>query len=163
MSLRYIPAEIVRISDILKGDFESLELDHMRFFRLPWCSTTRLRIMGVVVSSYLSQDRNFARVSLFDGTGTVDVRAFDEGVPLLLDKESGDVYHIGAILDVIGRPRSWREEIYLQPITVVRIKDPNVIILRSLELLILDLRRIPMMIGQGRNSEGKRLNKNKTY
>ncbi len=163
MSLRYIPAEMVRISDILRGDFEPLELDHMRFFRLPWCSTIRLRIMGVAVSSYISQDRNFARISLFDGTGTIDVRAFDEGVSLLLDKESGDVYSKGTILDVIGRPRSWREEIYLQPVTVVKVEDPNLIILRSLELLLLDLRRIPMLIGQRRNLREEGLEQNKTY
>jgi RPA family protein len=138
-------AEIVLIEDILRGDFEQLELEKGRLFRLPWgMSVSKLRVMGVVISSFISEDRNFARLTIFDGSGAIDLRSFEDGVRLLID-ENGEVYGAGSILDVVARPRSWKEELYLQPIIVRKIRDPNYIILRILELLERRLSRARIM------------------
>lgn len=138
-------AEIVLIEDILRGDFEQLELEKGRLFRLPWgMSVSKLRVMGVVISSFISEDRNFARLTIFDGSGSIELRSFEDGVRLLID-ENGEIYGIGSILDVVARPRSWREELYLQPIIVRKIKDPNYIVLRMLELLERRMSRMKIM------------------
>ncbi len=134
------PAYKVRISEILSGEFESISVDHVRYFRFKWGSAVKVRVMGIVISSWTNEDRSFARIELFDGTGTIQVRAWDDGVEKLIDKETGNLYSRGTILDIIAKIRSWKDEPYLSPFMVIKVDDPNEILLRELEIIRRELR-----------------------
>ncbi|HDI85895.1 MAG TPA: ArsR family transcriptional regulator, partial [Candidatus Korarchaeota archaeon] len=99
----------------------------------------KVRIMGVVIEGYIREDGEHARLILEDGTGSISVRAWREGVSLLLDPSTRTLYPRGTVLDVLGRPREWRGEVYVSPIIVKRVDDPASIFLRTLELLRKDL------------------------
>jgi len=131
-----MPAAKVWIREILEGQFEDVSVGAVRYFRLPsGGSVVSVRIMGVVVDSYMSSDAGHVRVVLQDGTGSISVRAWDQDVELLADPETGSPFPRGTILDVIGRVREWRGERYVVPQLTVRVQDPNWVLVRTLEIL----------------------------
>ena len=108
----------------------------VRYFRLPsGKSVASVRVMGVVVDTYVSDDMGHVRLVIEDGTGSISVRAWDQDVELLIDPASGLPYSRGTVLDVIGRVREWRAEKYLVPQLVVKVEDPNWILVRALEIM----------------------------
>ncbi len=130
----------VRISDIYNGRFEEVIVNGIRLFRLKTgISTNLVRIMGVVVNSYINPDETYAFVTIDDSTGAIDVKAWHDSVGMLLDS-SGEVYRTGTILDVIGKVRMRDETLYLTPTLVVKVDDPNWITVRRLEILRLKLK-----------------------
>ena len=131
-----MPAAKVWIREILEGRFEDVSVGTVRYFRLPTGgSVVSVRVMGVVVDSYMSSDAGHARVVLEDGTGSISVRAWDQDVEMLVDPETGSPYPRGTVLDVVGRVREWRGERYVVPQLTVRVEDPNWILVRTLEIL----------------------------
>ncbi|MEM3929513.1 MAG: hypothetical protein QXX48_04475 [Candidatus Korarchaeum sp.] len=46
-------AQKVRIAELLSGDFEEVSVEGVRYFRLPWGSVLKVRVMGLVVESGL--------------------------------------------------------------------------------------------------------------
>jgi len=131
-----MPAAKVRIADILGGQFEEVSVGPVRYFRLPsGKSVASVRVMGVVVDTYVSDDMGHVRLVIEDGTGSISVRAWDQDVELLIDPASGLPYSRGTVLDVIGRVREWRAEKYLVPQLVVKVEDPNWILVRALEIM----------------------------
>ncbi|HDH07214.1 MAG TPA: GntR family transcriptional regulator [Thermoproteales archaeon] len=132
----------VRISDIYAGRFEEVTVNGIRLFRLKTgISTNLVRIMGVVVNSYINPDETYAFVTLDDTTGVIDVKAWHDSVNMLLSSE-GEVYQTGTILDVIGKVRMRDENLYVTPTLVIRVEDPNWITVRRLEILRLKLKYI---------------------
>ncbi|MCD6244450.1 MAG: hypothetical protein J7J65_04375 [Candidatus Korarchaeota archaeon] len=129
------PAYKVRIKEIYEGEFEEISVNHVRYFRFPWGSVSKARVMGIVISSWISDDGSFARLEIHDGTGSIQLKAWEEDVSRLFDPETGYLFEIGTILDVIGRIRSWRDTVYLYPMIVEKVSDPNLILLRELEIL----------------------------
>ena len=84
--------------------------------------------MGTVVSKFVSEDENFASITIDDSTDTIRAKTFKTVKPL-------DVIRIGDIVDLIGKVREYNAEIYIMPEIVRKIIDPNIEILRRLELL----------------------------
>ena len=118
------------------GQFEEVSVGPVRYFRLPsGKSVASVRVMGVVVDTYVSDDMGHVRLVIEDGTGSISVRAWDQDVELLIDPASGLPYSRGTVLDVIGRVREWRAEKYLVPQLVVKVEDPNWILVRALEIM----------------------------
>ncbi len=134
------PAYKVRISEILEGEFESISVDHVRYFRFKWGSAVKVRVLGMVISTWVHENRSFAKLDLFDGTGIIQLRAWEDGVDKLVDEETGELYARGSILDVIAKIRSWKDKPYLSPLIVLKVKDPNLVLLRELEVIRRDLR-----------------------
>ncbi len=131
-----MPAAKVWIREILEGRFEDVSVGTVRYFRLPaGGSVVSVRVMGVVVDSYMSTDAGHARVVLEDGTGSISIRAWDQDVEMLVDPETGSPYSRGTVLDVVGRVREWKGERYVVPQLTVRVEDPNWILVRALEIL----------------------------
>jgi len=157
MSSSYGPAVRVRIADILNGEFEEATLDATRFLRLPpllgiSSSVSRVRILGVVTYTMISDDRRYGKVVVEDGTGGISLRVWEEDVDLIIDPKTGDPYEAGTILDVIARVRAYKGEKYLYPVLIVRLDDPNWLIVDNLELL---RRRLKLIITSLRSSSGK--------
>lgn len=133
-------AQKVRIAELLSGEFEEVSVDGVRYFRLPWGSVLKVRVMGLVLESSLKEDGSFATLHIHDGTASIQVKAWDEDVSLLMDPDTGRIYEQGSVVDVIARVRSWRDLIYLSPILVMKVRNPNLILLRELEILRRELR-----------------------
>ena len=125
----------VKIEDILKGRFEEVLLNGLRLFRLKNGKTTsRVRVMGFVIRSMVSDDGSHARLILDDGTGSIEVRCWQESVQQVLDKD-GTPYKPGTILDVIGRVRQYEKDRYITPKLIIKVENPNWFLVRELEYL----------------------------
>ncbi len=138
--MRIEAAQKVRVKELLAGEFEEVSIEGTRYFRLPWGSVSRVRIMGLVLDSTMKEDGSFATLELHDGTASIQVRAWDEDVNSLIDPDTGRIYGTGSIIDLIGRVKSWKDTIYLSPVLVMKVRDPNAILLRELEILRRELR-----------------------
>ena len=86
---------------------------------------SRINVVGVVLSK--GNDFNFNFVRIDDGTGSIDVRSFNEENPFL-DLE------IGNIVTIIGKPRSFNNQNYLIAEIVKKGNDKDVLKLRKVEL-----------------------------
>ncbi len=88
----------------------------------------RARILGTIVSKFVSDDGNFGSITLDDGTDTIRAKMFKELKPIEDAK-------IGELIDFIGKVREYNGEIYVIPESMKKVEDPNLITLRKLELL----------------------------
>jgi RPA family protein len=86
----------------------------------------RARVLGTVVGKFVSEDENFASLTLDDGTDTIRAKTFKTAKPL-------DTVNEGDLVDVIGKVREWNGEIYIIPEIVHKV-DPNTELLRRLEI-----------------------------
>jgi hypothetical protein len=88
----------------------------------------KVRVMGSIVQSFLSNDGNYCAHTLDDGTETIRVKGWRE------DAQSMSSFNIGQVVDVFGGVREYDGEVYLQPIAMNPIEDPNWEPLRELEI-----------------------------
>jgi RPA family protein len=88
----------------------------------------RVRLMGTVVQKFLAEDKRYGFFVIDDGTDTIRIRSFQDSFELIQNAEIGD------IADVFGRIRKYEEEIYIIPEIVRKITDPNLWVLRKIEL-----------------------------
>lgn len=93
-------------------------------------SVSRVRVLGTVVSRFMSEDGKYATITLDDATEIITVRAFREGVELLQEIKLGD------IVDVVGKVKEYEGERYVNPESVRRVEDPNWELVRKLELAL---------------------------
>jgi RPA family protein len=88
----------------------------------------KVRVMGSIVQSFLSNDGNYCAHTLDDGTETIRVKGWRE------DAQSMSSFSVGQVVDVFGGVREYDGEVYLQPIAMNAIDDPNWEPLRELEI-----------------------------
>lgn len=88
---------------------------------------SRVRIMATVLDKYVSEDGNYASLTLDDTTDTIRCKIFKE-LDIIETIEKGD------LIDLIGKIKEYNEERYLQPEVIVKIENPNFEVLRILEL-----------------------------
>ena len=121
----------LRIKDIVEADFhrssERFEPNYIVTKR--GVKASRVRVMGVVVAKFVSEDGNYSSITLDDATATVAVRAFREVDPLV--KVS-----VGDTVDVVGKVKEYEGEVYILAEVVRVLKDPNWELVRELELAI---------------------------
>ena len=91
---------------------------------------SRVRVMGVAVSRFASEDGRYASITLDDGSDTILVKAFRDDVEVLLGVEPGDT------VDVVGKVKEYGGERYINVESVWRVEDPNWELVRRLELLL---------------------------
>ena len=122
-------AKKIKVADLTNGRWVKNEGLEPSFIVTPAGEqVSRARIMGTVVSKFVSEDENFASITIDDSTDTIRAKTFKTVKPL-------DVIRIGDIVDLIGKVREYNAEIYIMPEIVRKIIDPNIEILRRLELL----------------------------
>lgn len=88
----------------------------------------RARLMGTIVSRFLAEDGNFASITLDDGTDTLRAKTFKTTKPL-------DSLEVGQLVDLVGKVREWNDEIYIIPEIVKKVDNPNMELLRRLEIM----------------------------
>lgn len=90
---------------------------------------SRVRVMGIVVSKFISEDRKYAAITLDDTMDTIDVRVFMEIEPI-------QEIELGETLDVIGKVKEYQEKRYIAPEILKKIDNPNWEIVRKMEMAI---------------------------
>lgn len=122
-------AKKARIIDIVKGRYTPAEGMKSGYILTPYgMKVSRARVMSTVVSKFVSEDKNFASVTLDDGTETIRAKSFGS-------TKFFDNVNLGDSVDVIGKVREYADEIYIVPEIVIKIVDPNFESLRRLELV----------------------------
>lgn len=89
----------------------------------------RIRLMATVIRKFISDDEKYGFLVLDDSTDTVRSKAFREDVRRIKRINKGD------IVDLIGRVDKYEDEVYIRPEIVRKVKDPNWLLVRKLELL----------------------------
>ncbi len=129
MPIQRQTAKKVRVLDLMKGEWvrkEGMEPSYVQ--TKSGDHVSRARILGTVVGKFQAEDGNFASVTLDDGTDTIRAKTFKTVKPL-------DTVNVGELVELIGKVREWNEEVYVIPELVRRVTDPNIELLRRLELL----------------------------
>lgn len=129
-------ASKVCIKDVVNGKFVRAEKQFEPDFLITPLNEkiSRIRVMAVVVSRFVSEDGKYASLTLDDASETITVRTFRDEIELLRDVKPGD------ILDVVGKIKEYNEERYISPESVRKIEDPNWELVRKLELLLKESR-----------------------
>ena len=88
---------------------------------------SRARVLAIVIDKFISADESYAALTLDDGTEKIRAKVFRD-LGIIENVENGD------IIDIIGKLRSYNEEIYIVPEIIQHIKDQRFITLRKLEI-----------------------------
>jgi RPA family protein len=122
-------AKKVRVWDIVNGTFVKKGGFEPSFVKTPSGEEiARARILATIVAKFVAEDGNYAAVTLDDGSDTMRAKTFKTVKPL-------DTVEIGDIVDVIGKLREYNGEKYLMPEVVSKVTDPNVEVMRRLEMV----------------------------
>jgi len=87
---------------------------------------SRVRVLGLLVDSFLSPDERYATITLDDSTETIRCKAF-------INVKIFDGFGKGDLIDIFGKLREYNGEIYMMP-EIIRKVDSNFETLRKLEL-----------------------------
>jgi RPA family protein len=128
MPIQRQTAKKARIVDLVGGEWVRKEGMEPSYVVTPGKeSVSRARISGTVVGKFVSEDGNFASVTIDDSTATIQAKVWKE-TGLLKDVNVGD------IISLIGKVREYEGDIYIVP-EVIRKTDPDQEILFRLEIL----------------------------
>ncbi|MBS7267420.1 MAG: hypothetical protein KIH10_01130 [Candidatus Freyarchaeota archaeon] len=120
----------VHISDLVNGKW--VEKPNGRFIVTgSGLEVQRARVMGTVVDKFISSQSDFGSITLDDGTETIRAKFWkNQNSPI-------NKVQVGDIVDIIGKVKEYRGEVYLVPELVINVDDPNWEIVRELELMLL--------------------------
>ncbi len=123
----------ISIGLIAKGDLK-LEPDKndptrekFRFLTLKDKEINRVNLIANVIDKFKSDEKNYASLTVDDGTGQVRVRAFSDNTKMIENNAPGDT------LLIIGNLRYFNKEIYILP-EIVKLLDARWLLARKLEL-----------------------------
>ncbi|RLI97779.1 MAG: hypothetical protein DRO99_02470 [Candidatus Aenigmatarchaeota archaeon] len=121
-------AKKVKISDIVNGEWVQQEgMDPSYVISKSGEKVSRARILATVMNKFISEDKNFGSVTMDDGSDTMRAKCFKDLEPI----ENAEK---GSLVDVIGKVREYNGEIYVMPEVVRKVDDPNMLLLRELEI-----------------------------
>ena len=118
----------VRIVDLVSGEWvkkEGMEPSYVITPRKE--SVSRAKIAGTVVSKFISEDGNFASVTVDDSTATIQGKQWKE-TELITGVNQGD------LVTMIGKVREYEGDIYMVP-EIIRQVGPGEEALARLEVL----------------------------
>ena len=121
-------AKIVRIVDLVSGEWvkkEGMEPSYVVTPRRE--SVSRARIIGTVVTKFISEDGNFAAITVDDSTAAIQGKLWKE-TALITNTNVGD------IVNLVGKVREYEGDIYIVP-EIIRPVSPEQESLLRLEIL----------------------------
>jgi RPA family protein len=129
MPVERMTAKKVRISELMNGKWVKREgMEPSFIITDSGEKVSRARLLGTVVSRFLAEDGNFGSITLDDGTDTIRAKTFKTVKPV-------DDFSVGDLVDLIGKVREYNGEVYIIPEVITGVQDPNLEILRRLELI----------------------------
>jgi len=140
-------ARKIDIKTINRGNFVQIERKSEEDRYLPnyievnGMKISRVRVLATVIDKFVSEDGNYATLTLDDTTDTIRCKIFmnsnfSDNISRqnLIDLEAINNIEKGDLIDVIGKIKEYNEERYIQPEIIVKIEDPNFEVLRKLEI-----------------------------
>ncbi|MEK6952890.1 MAG: OB-fold nucleic acid binding domain-containing protein [Nanoarchaeota archaeon] len=120
----------VWISDLISGKFvkEEGEWDPNYVIIRNNLKVSRVNIIASVVNKYKNDENSYAYITIDDGSGAVDVRAWREDITLLGKCEIGD------LILLIGRAKEFNENIYVIPELIKKLDNSSWAKVRKIEL-----------------------------
>lgn len=130
MEIRRMPAVKVRISEIIDGRFypgSKAEMKPSYVISSFGEKLSRVNVLATVTDKFISEDRNYATLSLDDGSGAIQARIFG-------DIKAVEAVEPGQLVITIGKVKEYNDEIYInaESIRSVNVNYEN---LRKAELL----------------------------
>lgn len=127
MEPRRLTAKKATIADIVSGQFvRKSGFESSYVLTKNSRKISRVRILGLVVDKFVSEDGNYATITLDDGSETMRAKAF-------INIKIFDPVVKGQLVDLFGKLREYEGEIYIMP-EIIRQVEPNFETLRKLEL-----------------------------
>ncbi len=127
-----IAAVRATVDDIVRGSFVKGSKDSSSKVVSPYgVELRRVALVGHIVGKiHTKKEREFASITLDDGTETIQVKAWDSDAQKLeLINQTGS----GILALVVGRVRQFGDETYIDPEIVREVEDPNYLTLHKLE------------------------------
>jgi len=120
----------VWISDLISGNFfkEEGEWDPNYVVIRNNLKVSRVNVIASVVNKYKNDENSYAYITIDDGSGAVDVRAWREDIGLL------DKCEIGDLILLIGRAKEFNENIYVIPELIKKLDNSSWAKVRKIEL-----------------------------
>lgn len=129
MAMKRMTAKKVRIIDLMGGKWVKREgMEPSFIITDAGEKVSRARILGTIVQTFLAEDGNFGSATLDDGSDTIRAKTFKTVKPL-------DEFKEGDNVDLIGKVREYNGEVYIIPEVITRLQDPNMELMRRLELV----------------------------
>lgn len=100
-----------------------IELDNKR--------VSRVNIIATVVMKYISDDKNYATLTIDDSSGDIQLKAWREDVPLI------EKIEIGEPILLIGKIKEYNSQVYITPEIIKGLEKMEWIDLRKKELSVL--------------------------
>lgn len=128
MEIRRLTAKKSNAAEIVKGRFvKKPGFESNYVLTKLGRKISRVRVLGTVVDKFLSEDGNYATLTLDDCSETIRCKAF-------VNTKIFDTVSVGDVVDVVGKVREYNGEIYIAPEIIAQIADKNFETLRMLEL-----------------------------
>lgn len=118
----------VWISDVINSNFVKKEGWDPSYVEIGDKQISRVNIVATIIGKFVSEDANYATITLDDGTETIRAKAFGPDVSKVLE------VNVGNIVRCIGKVKKYEEEVYLSPEIARQVDDPNWLLVRKLEL-----------------------------
>lgn len=118
----------LRIGDLIRGEYFAREGLEPNYIKIGEKEISRVNIIATVVNDFSNEEGSYSTITLDDGSGNIQIRAWKEDVNLISNIKLGD------IVMIIGKPKSYNDQIYLIPEIIKKLDNPLWIKLRNLEL-----------------------------
>ncbi len=131
MEIRRMPANKVRISEIVDGKFYPGSRENMAPSYVVSGfgeKISRVNVIATVTNKFISDNGNYAALTIDDGSGAIQVKTFGDGIKMIEGIEPGQ------LIVVIGKVKEYNDEVYIN-VESVRIADENYENLRKAEVL----------------------------
>ncbi|MEX2017449.1 MAG: OB-fold nucleic acid binding domain-containing protein [Candidatus Pacearchaeota archaeon] len=119
----------LRVGDIIAGK-PVIENERFLYLDLNGKKIVRVNLVGNVIDKYESdsgRDKQFSIITLDDGSGQINAKAFGDDIKRLVAVSQGQT------VVIIGVLRHFNNELYISP-EVIREMDPKYLLIRKIEV-----------------------------
>jgi RPA family protein len=131
MKIRRMTANKVGISEIVGGKFYPGSREDMKPSYVVSDfgeKLSRVNVVATVTDKFISDDRNYASITIDDGSGAIQAKVFGDDVKII------ENVGIGRLAVVIGKVKEYNDEVYINAESI-RTADVNYENLRKAEIL----------------------------
>lgn len=115
------------ISNLSQSKYVKQEGWDPNYVELDGKQVSRVSLLATVVSKFVSEDGNYAAITIDDGSDTIRVKAFGPDVAVIKDLQ------VGVIIRFVGKVKEYNEELHLSAEVARVVEDPNWLLVWKLE------------------------------
>lgn len=116
------------ICNLVKGTYHKSEGWSPGYVSFGGENYSRVSLVATAVAKFVTEDGNYASLTIDDGTETIRLKGFGpdvakiQGIP------------VGSLVRCVGKVRCYNDEIYLTPEIIRPLEDPNWLLVHKLQL-----------------------------